>query len=120
SVEAAWSATPVDAGTALVFTRAGPEFTLEPGIAGQRIGYRVRDGTLEVLYWPALDMPASVVPAAYELARGVTALRVDYLDSHGVWRERWPIFGEPAVPRGMRVMLRLASGDELERWIALR
>ena len=34
-----------DAGNAeLRFSRAGPEFTIEPGSAGQRIGYRLRDG----------------------------------------------------------------------------
>ena len=33
------------ANSALAFTRAGPEFAVEPGIAGQRIGYRLRDGT---------------------------------------------------------------------------
>src|SRR5439155_23016 len=35
------------ANSALAFTRAGPEFAVEPGIAGQRIGYRLRDGTIE-------------------------------------------------------------------------
>ena len=30
---------------ALAFSRAGPEFNFEPGSAGQRLGYRLRDGT---------------------------------------------------------------------------
>jgi hypothetical protein len=44
-----------DGNTGLVFSRAGPEFALEPGVAGQRVGYRLRAGTLELLYWPQLD-----------------------------------------------------------------
>src|SRR5207248_1227641 len=57
--------------SALAFTRAGPEFAIEPGIAGQRIGYRFRDGAIEALYWPQLDNVPGAAPAAYVLARDV-------------------------------------------------
>jgi type II secretion system protein J/type II secretion system protein I len=58
------------------FSRAGPEFTLESGSGGQRIGYRLRNGAIEVLYWPYLDQPASVRPQAYALIGNVTRFRV--------------------------------------------
>ncbi len=104
----------------LRFSRAGPEFSVEPGAGGQRIGYRIRHGAVEVLYWPRLDQPAAVVPVAYALAGGVTQLRVGYLDMRGGWRDRWPAPGEPAVPRAVRVALTLAGGEVVERWLALR
>ena len=120
-MESAWFAT-VDArgNSVLRISRAGPEFTLEPGSAGQRIGYRVENGRLEVLYWPALDLPEHAVPAAYALAGDVASLRLAFLDSHGAWRDRWPVLGESALPRAVRLTLQLTSGEALERWIALQ
>ena len=104
----------------LRFSRAGPEFAIEPGSGGQRIGYRLRNGAVEVLYWPRLDQPGTVLPQAFALADGITQFRVDYLDARGGWRDRWPVLGEPAVPRAVRVAMTLASGDVIERWVALR
>jgi general secretion pathway protein J len=105
---------------ALRFSRAGPEFVVEPGSAGQRIGYRLRDAAVEVLYWPRLDQPASVDPQAYALASGIAGFRVAYLDDRDGWRDRWPVPGESAVPRAVRVVVTLGGGEVLERWLALR
>lgn len=104
----------------LRFSRAGPEFGIEPGSAGQRIGYRLREGTVEVLYWPHFDQPANVLPAAYMLATGIAQFRIAYLDSRGAWRDRWPALGEPALPRALRVELTLAGGEAVDRWMALQ
>ena len=119
--ERAWLGGVDRAGNAeLRFSRAGPEFTLDAGSAGQRLGYRLRDGAVEVLYWPYLDNAPGSTPTAYELADGVTALRIDYLDGGGSLREIWPIPGEAALPRAVRVELTLAGGETVERWLALR
>ena len=104
----------------LRFSRAGPEFAAEPGSGGQRIGYRLRDGAVEVLYWPFLDQPSAVVPEAHALIGDVARFRVAYLDQRGAWRERWPALGESAVPRAIRVELTLTGGEVIERWLALR
>ena len=104
----------------LRFSRAGPEFTIEPGSGGQRIGYRLRNGAVEVLYWPRLDQPGSVLPQAYPLAYGIARFDVAYMDARGDWRDRWPVLGEPPVPRAVRVAMTLASGAVVERWVALR
>jgi len=117
----AWIGDVVASGDAeLRFSRAGPEFAAEPGSGGQRIGYRLRDGAVEVLYWPYLDQPSAVVPEAYALVGNVARFRVVYLDARGAWRERWPALGEPAIPRAIRVVLTLAGGEVIERWLALR
>jgi general secretion pathway protein J len=119
--EPAWIGDMDSAGNAeLRFSRAGPEFTVEPASGGQRIGYRMRNGAVEVLYWPRLDQPAADVPVAYALADGVTQFRVAYLDTRGGWRDRWPTLDEPAVPRAVRVAMTLVGGEVVERWLALR
>ena len=121
-IEPAWLALPADTAgnAALVFTRAGAEFGDEPGAAGQRIGYRLRGHAVEIAYWPQLDNAASVQPAVYILAGGVTGFRVTYLNRAGAWRESWPLQGEADIPRAVRVGLTLDSGEQIERWFVLR
>lgn len=121
SSEPAWFAQRDGAGNSeLRVARAGPEFSLEPGSAGQRIGYRLHDGAVEVLYWPHLDQPASVAPVAYPLASGIARFEVAYLDARGTWHDRWPLLGESALPRAARIQLTLDDGNTIERWITLR
>jgi general secretion pathway protein J len=120
--EAAWSAAPEDAAgnTWLVFTRAGPDAIDEPGSGGQRVGYRLRGGRIEVLYWPRLDSAPGTIPAAYTLADGVARFRVLQLAESGGWSDRWPFLGAPAIPRGVRIEIVLADGSAVERSLALR
>jgi general secretion pathway protein J len=119
--EPAWIGTVgADGNAELRFSRAGPEFAAEPGSAGQRIGYRLRAGAVEVLYWPRFDQPSLAVPQAFALAADIAQFRVDYLDARGAWSDRWPLPGEPEVPRAVRVVLRLADGAALERLLVLR
>jgi general secretion pathway protein J len=124
SREDAWDAAPTDAAgnTSLVFTRAGPSALDEPGTGGQRVGYRLRDGRIEVLYWPRLDNVATKDPAAYALAGGVARFRILQLAPDGRWSDRWPLPGTPpqTLPRGVRVDIELADGGVVERWLALQ
>jgi general secretion pathway protein J len=121
-VEAAWSLLPEDAaGNALVvFTRAGPDATDEPGSAGQRIGYRWRNGAIEALYWPQIDNSASVEPAAFALIDGVLRFRMVALAGAAESSDRWPVPGASDIPRGVRVELTLVDGGTIERWLALQ
>jgi general secretion pathway protein J len=110
----------------LVFTRAGPDALDEPGIGGQRIGYRWRGGHVETLYWPHVDNPAETVPAVYALAAGVARFRIEALTSDNRWTDRWPIPGASRIPggsdipRGIRVELVLDDGGSIDRWLALQ
>ena len=107
----------------LVFTRAGPEFTTEPGTAGQRIGYRLRDGTIETallaansITWPSAQ-PMAYRAGAHDVARfRVSGARLERM--HG--RRSGRCSGELAVPRAVRVEIGFADGTAIERWIALR
>jgi len=121
-VETAWLAGPIDAAgnTTLVFTRAGPDAIDEPDSGGQRIGYRLRDGRIELLYWPRLDNVATRDPATYALVDGITRFRVLQLGADARWTERWPPSGVDGIPRGVRVDVELADGSVIERWLALQ
>ncbi|HKW81393.1 MAG TPA: type II secretion system minor pseudopilin GspJ [Casimicrobiaceae bacterium] len=105
---------------AVAFSRAGPEFAVDPGSAGQRLGYRFTAGNVQVLYWPGYDRPRESAPTSYTLLSGVAQFRLSYLAADGRWVETWPLGGEGALPRAVRVGLTLASGETLERWLALR
>jgi general secretion pathway protein J len=105
---------------ALAFSRAGADFALDPGSGGQRLGYRLRNGSVEVLYWPGYDRPRDSDPTAYVLLSGVTHFRLSYLTATGLWVDSWPLAGEADLPRATRVAVTLASGEEIERWLALR
>jgi len=120
--EPAWAAQASDsAGNgALAFSRAGPEFSLEPGSAGQRLGYRLRGGVVEVLYWSGYDRPRGVEPVAYALLSDVERFRLAYLTRTGVWANSWPVAGDADLPRAVKVELTLNSGEVIERWLALR
>ncbi len=119
--EPAWLAGVDAAGNAaLAFSRAGPEFVIDPGSTGQRLGYRLRNGSVEVLYWGGYDRPRDTEPSAYALLSGVAQFRLLYLTTAGLWVESWPLSGESDLPRAARVAVTLASGEEIERWLALR
>jgi len=121
SREPAWLATVDGNGNALLaFSRAGPEFNLEPGSAGQRLAYRFRDGVVEVLYWPSYDRAPATEPSVYPLLADVARFRLAYLGKDGVWLANWPVAGDADLPRAARVELVLANGETIERWMALR
>jgi type II secretion system protein J len=104
----------------LTFTRAGPDALDEPGSGGQRVGYRLRDGRIEVLYWQRLDNPPTATPASYALVDGVARFRVLQLTADDRWTDRWPLPGATPIPRGVRIEIGLADGSVIERWLALQ
>ncbi len=123
--EAPWLGSLIDSAasggnSAVTFSRAGPEFNIEPASSGERLGYRWRDGTVEVLYWVGYDRPQDAQPASYALLTDVARFRLTYLARNNVWIESWPVTGDTDLPRAVRVELTLGSGETLERWLALR
>jgi len=121
ALEPAWLASTDDGGNSLLeFSRAGPEFALDPGSAGQRLAYRLHNGAVEVLYWASYDRPRGIDPTPYALLEGVARFQLAYLTQGGVWAATWPIAGDSALPRAVKVDVTLASGEVIERWLALR
>jgi general secretion pathway protein J len=121
ATEPAWLARTDAGGNAEVhLSRAASELGSDAGGVGQRIGYRLREGNVEVLYWPRFDRRAGAEPVAHAIVGGVSRLRVEHLDGSGAWRERWPGPGESVLPRAVRVELALAGGEVVDRTLVLR
>ena len=119
--EPAWiGSTDAEGNADVRFSRAGAEFTIEAGSGGQRLGYRFREGMVEVVYSPYLDIGAQTPSTAFVLADGITRFHVSYLDPAGGWRDHWPMRNDPPLPRAVRVELGLAGGETVERWLTLR
>jgi general secretion pathway protein J len=119
--EPAWIGnTDANGNAEVTFSRAGTEFAIEPGSAGQRLTYRFNSNAVQVVYQPYLDNAAGTPATPYVLADDVAHFRVRYLAPTGEWVPRWPITNDPALPRAVRVELELASGETVERWLTLR
>lgn len=117
----------------MAFTRRGDVDA--DGRAGvpRRAGYRVTDGTLERLSWPALDQAPRSTPSVAPLLEGVRQFNVRYRDSAGRWWPAWPPQGvavavadaprgegrpaaaASALPVAVDIVIELAPGQRIQR-----
>lgn len=82
----------------------------------ERIAYRLRDGKVEWLRWPALDSAPRAEPDVAVLLDKVTSLEFSYRDKTGVWNLRWPVNAEIGAPTAVKAVLKLETGEVLTRW----
>lgn len=109
---------PADAQGQLVMARLGDGGVPSPL---RRVGYRLRDGTVEYLVWPAADSPRGAVPAAHAVLENVTELRLRALREDGSWSAVWPVEGQAsALPRAVAAEIVLAGGEHITRLFPLR
>ena len=97
----------------LVLTR----FSDQAGAPPRRVGYRLREGTVEYLLW-AQGFDGGPPAAAYAVLANVAQLRLSALRDDGVWMPVWPA-GQP-LPRAVSVELALASGEHITRLFPLK
>jgi general secretion pathway protein J len=108
-----------DTEAALTFTRG------QDGAVPLRLGYRLRDKSVELLIWPVLDQGPRTVPRTYKLLNDVAELSLRYLDGKQ-WRDTWPKQNQgqqgqaPALPRAVEIAVTLASGEKITRVYALQ
>lgn len=87
----------------------------------QRVAYRLSEGRLTRLVWPALDRTADSKPQETVLMQEVEDLEVRFYSPAGQWLDAWPPrqqVGAPAVaqtPRGVEVTLRFKNGHAFSR-----
>lgn len=85
-----------------------------------RVGYRLRDGRVELLIWPVLDRAPNSQPEVYALLEDVSSLSFRHLDATGSWQEIWPVAGgKETLPRAIAVEIGLSNGIKLHRVFAL-
>jgi general secretion pathway protein J len=97
----------------LVLTR----FADQAGAPPRRVGYRLREGTVQYLLWPQ-GLDGGPPAAAYAVLANVAEMRLSALREDGTWMPVWPA-GQP-LPRAVAVELALASGERVTRLFALR
>jgi general secretion pathway protein J len=104
---------------AVVLTRTG--FAADPGAIEppRRIGYRLRGGVVEMLYWNGLDVAPQSEPRAVAVLSNVSALDLRYLDRRGQWHVAWPSAGtnnpQTEIPAGIEVGVTLLTGERITR-----
>ena len=123
-MRAAWVGTSVTVGendAELIFTRAGIPDQGAALQAPQRIGYRLEQGTIVLLRWPALDQAPRANPVRYPVLEGVRELTLRYLDRDGVWQQQWQYPTDlNKLPVATEVTLTLISGERITRLLALQ
>jgi type II secretory pathway component PulJ len=97
----------------LVLTRFADEAPAPP----RRVGYRLREGTVEYLLWPPGRAADNSQPAVRPVLANVAELRLSALRDDGTWIPVWPV---GPVPRALAVELALASGERVTRLFPLR
>ncbi len=113
----------------LVFTRSG--FAGSSGMAAtpQRVGYRLKEGVLELVLWPSLDSAPRTAPQAYPALGQVRDAKWRAMDGTGIWQNVWrstPVGGATAAgapsayPAALELSITLASGEQFTRVFALR
>jgi len=88
----------------------------------QRVGYRLRDDTLERLVWPALDQPPVSEPRAAPLIEHVEDMRVRFYALPGGWVDVWPASTQTSVsspnaalPSAVELTLKIEGRGEIVR-----
>jgi general secretion pathway protein J len=85
----------------------------------RRVGYRLREGTVELLTWGDLDQAPHSEPRIITALRDVQALDLRYVDQRGEWHAIWPpATGQPAetrIPAGVEASITLTSGERVVR-----
>ena len=84
--------------------------------APKRVGYRLNEGKIEALVWPALDLAPDSKPEIYEAMNGVDSFTVQF-GADGNWSQDW---NAPSLPKGVEVTVTLKSGETIRRIFALR
>jgi len=105
----------------LVVTRLGIGEGAAAQSAPRRVGYRLREGTLEYLVWPAPDSAPGTEPMAYAVLENVADVRLQALDFEGRWADDWP-GAQPvsALPRAVTMRIVLPGGETITRIVALK
>lgn len=116
---ASTAATPED--VQLAFTRNGGIDAQGMPLPPQRIGYRLRQGKLELLRWTAPDSAPYNEPSVDAMLEEVSEFNLRFLNSKLVWEEQWPPkIPDASLPRGIEVSLVLRGGERLTRFFSLQ
>ena len=104
----------------IMFIRAGIADQVGFAADMKRIGYRYRNGKIEMLLWPALDLAPETYPTVETVLENVRGMEIRYLNTRGKWAEYWPDTRDISpLPRGLEITVTLSSGERIRRLFAL-
>ncbi len=105
----------------IVVTRLGDSDGAPSQGGLRRIGYRLREGILEYLVWPAVDSAPEAAASVNPILENVADLKLRALDQNGSWSAVWPV-GQliNVLPRAVEAQIVLAGGERITRVFPLR
>lgn len=106
-----------DANLSLVRMGAGGS----TGVASDltRVGYRLREGRLELLLWPSLDLPPRTGPNVHVLMSDIKGFELAFMNEQGAWENKWEPADNKTLPRAVQWVLTLSTGEKVRRLVAL-
>ncbi len=110
----------------IALTRLGFTGASGDGLAPQRIGYRFREGVLELMIWPGVDQAPRSTPTVHRLMGPLSNASWRAMDSAGQWQNVWRSTdvsdaGKPGVfPSALELQLTLRNGQTVRRVFAVR
>ena len=106
----------------LVFTRSGFSGSVGYSSGPQRMGYRLREGILELVMWPQLDMAPRVLPQAHAALTDVREAKWRAMDRAGNFVSEWRSTGAEGAtyfPSALELSITLSSGEQYTRLFTL-
>ena len=106
----------------LTFTRAGFADNDGEMAAPQRVGYRLRDGKLELLIWTGLDQAPRATPQVFAALSHVREASWRALHPTQSWQPGWEKIdtNRSAFPLALELSITLDSGEKIARTFAIR
>ena len=109
---------PAENDASLVFTRGGFGGSVGATSGPQRIGYRLKDGTLQLLMWPNLDMAPRILPQVHAALTDVRDAKWRAMDRAGNYVAEWRATSTQGVtffPAALELSITLSSGEQYTR-----
>ncbi len=112
----------------ITFTRTGFAANIGTSAAPQRIGYRLKDNTIELLIWAGLEQAPRAEPKAYPALKNVREFSWRALeprrDAPAEWRADWPTREHTDAytlpPAALELTITPMNGAPIVRVFALR
>ena len=112
---------PAENDASLVFTRGGFGGAFGASSGPLRIGYRLREGTLQLLTWTSLDMAPRVTPQVYAALSDVRDAKWRAMDRAGNYAAEWQsnVRDLTYLPAALELSITLSSGEQYTRLFTL-
>lgn len=100
----------------LFFTRGGGKDASNGWVTPQRMAYRLRNQSIELLRWDHLDQAPTSKPQVDVVLQGVREFNLRFMSASMVWEKQWLVrSADTTFPKALEVELILISGEKVVR-----